>query len=302
MNGFVRRSWAFRPIFLFFVLGVLPCRAFAQWTAVGDGLEIFTVGALVAVKADPNLYEIVVLSAKVEGKGPQPADKWAHLYDLVLVVNAGMFTNDYSPIGFLRAGGREVTRRWRKSYGAALLAGPTKPEMPQAMIADIACEGPLELVSRPYLNVVQGMRMLTCHLENTFMREKRSACRLALGIDSDGRLLFLFHLAPVTGRDFVSRIRMVFPQISRVMYLEGGSEASLYLRSHSGDIRLSGVCGVLCSLFSGKGLFVPIPNVIGLRPRSEKSKQRKPVRRLRWKLHFETIPDSLPRDRQEQKV
>lgn len=249
-----------------------------RWVEWWPGLEVAEVSAgaeagdeawsLVAVRADPARFEVVVLAAGARGRA-LTADDWAREHGLTLVANAGMYQEDGSaPVGFLRAGGREVGR-WRKGWGAALVAGPPDHRGPPATILDVSCDGPLREAARGWRHVAQGMRMATCRGENTFRPEGRRAARLAAGVDGAGRLLFVFHGTPVTDHAFVVHAQEAGLDARRLMYLEGGQEASLFLQGPSREIRFGGIGSTGLGRWTRwpAGVFLPIPNVIGLRQR-----------------------------------
>ncbi len=239
----------------------------AEVTSPGSGgVEAWS---LVAVRADPERFEVVVLAAGPgEGSGGMTAEDWAREHDLVLVANAGMYEEDErTPVGYVRSHGRRVGRSWRKDYGAALVAGPG--ERGRAALLDASCDGPLAAAARGYAQVLQGMRLLTCRGENTFRPGGRRAVRLAVGVDGEGRLLFVFHRTPVTGYDFVEHVRAAGLDARRLMYLEGGSEARLFVREEAGEVRAGGLGSNAFWRWAGLpgGDPLVIPNVLGLRLR-----------------------------------
>ncbi len=251
-------------------------RAQPRWAEWGPGLEVAEVAgagdgawSLVAVRVDPARFEVVVLSAGAGGQA-LTADAWAHEHGLTVVANAGMYRKDgRTPVGYLRSDGREVGGHWARKWGAALVAGPPEGRHPPATILDASCDGPLREAARGWRHVVQGLRMLTCQGENTFRPGGRRAARLAAGVDGAGRLLFVFHRTPVTEHDFVAHVQEAGLDAHRLMYLEGGSEASLYLRGPSREIRFGGIGSTELGQWTRlpEGVFLPIPNVIGLRGR-----------------------------------
>ncbi len=269
--------WALAAACLFLARGVA---ARPDWVEVRPGLDKVEVTgpdsgggevwSLVAIRADPARFDLVVLSAGARGrKGARTADEWARTHDLVLVANAGMYQQDgVTPVGHLRANGREVGR-WRKDYRAVLVAGPEDPRRPAVALLDAACDGPLPAAARGYRHAVQGMRMWTCRGENTFRPGGRRAARLAAGVDGAGRLLLVFHRTPVTNHDFVGHVREAGLDARGLMYLEGGSEASLLALHPDGEVRAGGVGSSHLGKWTRlpEGVFLPIPNVIGLRPR-----------------------------------
>lgn len=251
----------------------------ADWTEVRPGLDLMKVPppgngqvwSLLALRADPARWQVVVLSAATsKSHPPMTVDDWAAEHDLTAVVNAGMYQKDgRTPVGYLRSEGREVGRHWRRDWQAALVAGPQAPGRPDVTLLDASCDGSLPVAARGYRQAIQGIRMLTCRGENTFRPGGRRAARLAVGVDGAGRLLFVFHRQPVTGHDFVERVRETGIEARRLMYLEGGSEASLVVRLADGEVRLGGIASTEIGRWTlmPEGVFLPIPHVIGLRPR-----------------------------------
>lgn len=85
-----------------------------------------------------------------------------------------------------------------------------------------------------------------------------------LGMDKNGNGLFIFSEAPYSGHDFINLLLSLPISLYSAMYLEGGSETSLYLSSNGIELDKVGIKGPGLDDSLVRGGARPIPNVIGI--------------------------------------
>jgi len=260
------------------------CSDRIKWRMLEPGLELADMsvslrdgrgpGSFSVLRIDLDRFDVEVLSAGLLGLKNNPtADKWAREYSMTAVVNAGMYQKDHRrSVGYLKAGGRVGNGHRHRKYKSMLVSGPLGPGDPQVAILDSDCDDVWK-EARAYANVVQGIRMLDCKGGNVWKPGGRAYRQVAVAVDSKGQLLFIYRGAPSTSYRFVEMVRASGLGVERMMYLEGGTEASLYIRSGDEEIRKGGVNGLLPDFWKGDSAdaFLPLPNVIAIKKKAARS-------------------------------
>jgi hypothetical protein len=85
-------------------------------------------------------------------------------------------------------------------------------------------------VSREYAAVAQNIRMIDCRRRNVWAPQPRKWSTACVGTDAQGRVLLIHTRAPHTTHDFVNLLLRLPLGLERLMYVEGGPEASLYVK------------------------------------------------------------------------
>jgi hypothetical protein len=247
----------------------------AGWQAVAPGLEVgrfpsprpAAVGdsVVTVVRVDPKRYPLRLLSAKLLGLPRNPtAEEWARDHGVLAVINASMFQDDHrTSVGYMRDGPRVNNGRWTRD-NAVFAAGPQDPSLPAAQILDRQCQDATALAAR-YRVVVQSIRMLDCAGGNVWAPQERRWSIASVGADAAGRVLLIHARSPWSTHDFIDIVRALPLGLKRLMYVEGGPEASLYLQ-----IDGKAVVAEMGSFETGfredddNHVFWPLPNVIAV--------------------------------------
>jgi hypothetical protein len=245
------------------------------WKTVAVGVEVgrFPAGAggptVTVVRVDPKENEFRLLSATVEGLAEAPtAPEWAQRAGMLGVVNAGMFQADHrTPVGYARWGEKTVNRRWNRD-NAVFVAEPRDPAKPAAGILDRTCDD-VPRDAPAYRLVLQNIRMLDCQGRNVWAPQPRRWSTACVGADADGRVLFVHVRAPFATHDLIEVLRALPLGLKRLMYVEGGPEASLYL-AVDGRPLVSEVGSFETGFFESDDnqRFWPLPNVLAFAPRA----------------------------------
>jgi len=247
------------------------------WETVAPGIE---VGRLLAptraavgdstvtvVRVDPARYEFRLLSAKLLGHDELPAPEWAERHAVVGVINASMFRQDrLTSVSFMRDGARVNNGSWSKDK-AVFAAGARDAPLPAVQIIDRTCQDLANLETR-YRVLVQNIRMIDCQGRNVWAPQPRRWSTACVGTDGDGHVLLIHVRSPYTTHDLVDMLLALSLDLRRLMYVEGGPEASLYVKVN-GRVAVSAM-GSFESGFlehDDNQTFWPIPNVIGFAQR-----------------------------------
>ena len=180
---------------------------------------------------------------------------------LVAAVNASMFQADgLTSIDFMKNFNHVNNHRLSRD-NTILAFNPVGKNLPQIQLIDRECQDFSGLRAK-YRSFVQGIRMISCKGQNVWSRQDAKWSSLALGMDAQGNILFLFCRTPGSVHDFVEILLSLPLSLKSAMYLEGGPQASLYLSTPK--MSLERYC-TLEGLESDSLQFaLPVPNVIGI--------------------------------------
>jgi hypothetical protein len=257
---------------------VLPFRSLSArkapaspWETLEPGLEMGMLKAphpssdgdskINVLRIDPHRFELRLLNASAPGEGePLTARDWSRRKGLVAAINASMYDEDHrTSMGLMLSRGH--TNNPRLSRDKAVLAfDPKSPGMAPVKLIDRECDD-LDAWKGHYGTLVQSIRMISCKGENVWAAGGQEWSIAAVGIDHQGRILFLHSRSPYTPHDLIENLLSLPLDLAGAMYAEGGPEAQLYVHSGRHEVELVGNHGT--SLFASDSAW-PVPNVIGV--------------------------------------
>ncbi len=241
------------------------------WKKVDEGLFLAEFSPfqkppakIAIIKIDPKLYSFKLLCASELGKTRLTVKDWCLKYNLVTAINAGMYQEDgLRSVGYMKNFSHINNPRLSHTYKAVLAFNRAEAAVPEIQIIDLKCQAFEEL--RPkYQSFVQSIRMVSCQQENVWTKQDRIWSLAVLGIDKSGNVLFIFSESPYSGFDFIHVLLSLPISLYNAMYLEGGSEASLYFSSNGMELDKIGMNGVGLNDSLVRGVARAIPNVIGI--------------------------------------
>jgi hypothetical protein len=245
----------------------VPSLAFPQpsWQTLSPGLDVarFVDPPIVVVRVDPTRYAFRLLSAKTLGLKDTPtAPGWVERHAVTGVINASMFQEDHlTSVGYMRDGKKVNNGSWSRDK-AVFVSQPTEAGLPPVRILDRSCEDAGAL-ARKYKVVVQNIRMIDCARRNVWAPQPRKWSTACVGLDRQGRVLLIHVRAPMATHDLVDVLLRLPLDLERLMYVEGGPEASLYVKV-GGRVVVSEMGSFETGFFesNGNAAFWPLPNVI----------------------------------------
>lgn len=224
-------------------------------------------GAMLSVvRIDPAKRPLKLLTAKNHGRRNRSAFQWCREFGCVAAINAGMFQQDYlTNVGYMESEGKTNNGMIHRTYMSALAFDPISPEDPPARIFDLDVV-PMKQLFKRYRSIIQNLRLIKRPGENRWLEHGRSWSEAAVAEDKDGNILFIHCRTPFSMRDF-NEILLALPlNIVAAQHVEGGPEATLYMRMEQQDLNLFGAFG---SSFTSSNLSShawPIPNVLAVMP------------------------------------
>jgi hypothetical protein len=254
--------------------------AATPWHTLAPGMELRVLTAktpslagdskITVLRIDPKLWqlEFMGISRTGEARG-HTGREWCEKHKLAAAINAGMFDTDYKThLGYLAAGDHLNNRRINR-YQSVAAFDPRRASLPRFHIFDIDVPGTtIPGILRDYASAVQNLRLVKRPGSNQWGRQGRSWSEAALGEDSAGRILFIFSRSPFSMHDFNRELLAANIGLVAAQHLEGGPEAQLYLRVGQVEMELFGSYETSFREDNSNATPWPVPNVLGVRPRS----------------------------------
>jgi len=260
-----------------FVSGAPLRAAELKWTELESGIEYATAEApgplalpiddhLHLVRVDPKLRSVEAVMAGAADGGPRTAAQWCRERHLAVAINMGMFQTDRrTNTGYARRPGYLNNGHWAGKYKSALGFGALKSGAPALVMADLDDpSAKARLVD--YGTVVQNLRLIKAG-RSVWEQQERRWSEAAVGVDRQGRLLFIFSRYPSTIKELTDILLALPLAIDAAMHMDGGPPASLSIHAGGVNLDLNGSFETGALESDGVPAQSPIPNVLGVRSR-----------------------------------
>jgi hypothetical protein len=276
---------------IFFVLGLLllclNCKlllaqksdstSFA-WVELEKGVSYCEIAApersilndskLTIVKIDPAFLEFKLLTATEYGNKLRTADNWSNEFNMEIIINAGMYSynKNHSNKGYLKNYNHLNNPVINGYYNSMMVLNPVDTTDNSFQLVDLTCQ-PFDSIKNRYYSFCQGMRMLDCE-GNPMAFEKnptQSCSMILLSSDGEGMIYIVFTRSPYTHQKMIKFLKGLPLNLKQTVYLEGGPEASLFIKTKNGTISKYGSYVSKTWANDDNDHFWEIPNVIGIR-------------------------------------
>ena len=137
----------------------------------------------------------------------------------------------------------------------------------EVKIIDASCDNKIKEIEK-YESVTQSIRMLNCQQKNVWSQQNRYWSMVVVGTDKSGNILFIFTRSPYSVHDFINMIVKMNIEVTQLMYLEGGPEASFFIHHKGFKIMKMGSYETDFNEDDENQRFWEIPNIIGVRKKS----------------------------------
>lgn len=248
----------------------------AQWLELEPGLDFgeFRLDSeeakITALRIDPELFDFVLGASSHDAGKARPLGQWARDNDLAAAINASMYLPDgATSTGYMREGEYVNNPRIVGRFGAFFVAGPKKPGLARAAIIDRDMPDWRKILDE-YNLVIQNYRMINSKRRILWSPGGPLYSISAVAQDGKGKILFLHSRSPVEAYAFAQQLLHLPLDVRTVMYVEGGAQAGLLVRTDKLSRELSGPHAP--SLFITGDLKAPLPNILGARRRGQEKK------------------------------
>ena len=217
---------------------------------------------LTIVKINPSYADFELKSASLHNQNiPLSASVWADTFGYDLVLNAGMYDllKPLSSKGFFKVGNLFNNKQINTSYNGVFVV-----DNQNVSLIDLKCDSNVNLTN--YEMCFQGMRMLDCKGNKMDWNKKKQSCSmLVTSIDNQGNIYFIFSRSPYLHATFIDFLKELPIELTTTIYLEGGPETSLFLRTPVGNIEKVGSYVSNSYENDNNNSFWRLPNVIGIK-------------------------------------
>jgi hypothetical protein len=272
------RLSAILPLLLMFLI-IAVSRSIAEpraWQKLSDGLYMGAFDPkmkskicnhkIVILKIDPKFHVLRLLSASEYDHKPRTAKAWCNEFGLLAAINASMYQN-MEPLrstGYMRNGKHLNNSYINPAFGAFLCFNPVDASLPEFQIVDRRLQKDWKRVIKRYKTVVQNYRMISDGKKMGWPQREEIYGSAAIGMDKDNQVLFILSRSPFSTHDLIHILLSLPIHIKSAMYVEGGPEATLYMKVHDKEMIFVGTCEPDTSESEGLKSLQRIPNVIGV--------------------------------------
>ena len=253
--------------------GAQTARPEIAWQQLDRGLELgeyvpalkSEIGdsKITILRVDPKFYAFRLLESVQFKDQRRTAAQWCQQQKLVACINAGMYEPDGRASGYLR-NGKYLNNATFNANNSLLAFGRPDGQQPEIKLIDRGCEADWEQQTQRYRACSQSIRMIDCHRNNSWAPKPLKWSSAVWGMDTDGQALLIFCRSPYTMHDYVDILLNSPLNIQQAMYLEGGPEASLYVKSGATARNLFGSYETGFIENDNSRTAFPLPNVIGI--------------------------------------
>ncbi|MGD8888113.1 MAG: phosphodiester glycosidase family protein [Desulfobacterales bacterium] len=250
-----------------------------QWQNLAEGLEfgifraplVSNIGdSLIRVlRIEPQHYTFKLLNVSSLKNGSSLTVKeWCRQNGLIAAINASMYQEDRkTSVSLMRT--KTHVNNPRLSKDMTILAFDRQSaEVPQVKIIDRQCDD-FEVWKKKYGTLIQSIRMISCDGTNVWSPQSKKWSTAAIGIDTKGNILFIHVGSPYSMHNLINFLKALPLHISRAMYAEGGPQAQLYINIGEHEHEFVGSHEINLNKSSNALFSWPIPNVVGISPRTE---------------------------------
>ena len=223
---------------------------------------------IVILSVNPVYFNFEFYSASESKKGsPKTASTWANQKGLNIAVNAGMDEPDYRPTGYARKGSKVFSPTPARNYSTRLLMGNSSFDIQNSACTN-ANTGNRAMPGNAHTELGIGSLQDCDGLPVEWKKAKSlRASMVVMGkLQTDtGEVLIAFSRAPRTMIEFQQNLQELGFVFSNLVYLEGGPEASLSIRTQNLNRQWNGSFETGFVENDKTSEQFRIPNIIGIR-------------------------------------
>lgn len=240
----------------------------AGWQTLEPGLDLGMFDGppsawarpIVVLRIDPARFELKLMNASAPGEGAShTARGWVDRAGGVAAINASMYQEDYrTSVSLMRT--RDHVNHSRLSKDKTVLAfDPLSSGAHPVRLIDRDCHD-FDAARKEYGALVQSIRLVSCDRRNVWAPSARRFSTAAIGMDGQGRVLFMHARTPWPVHELVNALLALPIDLRQAMYVEGGPEAQLFVRS--GGKEMQWVGGFEAAPAAENTEAWPVPNVV----------------------------------------
>ena len=258
---------------LLFLVTIGAAQSVLAWNTLETGLEYAVFlpenpeGKTVEIRVlriDPTLFELVLKNASnMKDHTRRSAKAWGNDFSLLATINASMYQEDRRTSVSLMQTRNHTNNSYFSNDQTILAFDPRKKKIPSVTLIDRQCDD-FDSLRSHYGTLIQSIRMISCKGKNVWKQQARRASVAAIGMDVDGRVLFLHMSTPQSTYDFIQLLKALPLDLKRAMYLEGSAPAQMVVNHPKLQVEMVGTWCSDRAKAGHRAFALPIPNVIGV--------------------------------------
>jgi len=249
-----------------------------HWIELDSGFQYCEIAApepsilndskLTILKIDPTFFDFNLLTATEYGNKLRTVDNWSGEFGMEIVINAGMYglKKNHPNKGYLKNFNHFNNPVINSYYNAMMVMHPVDNTGISFQLVDLTCV-PFDSIKNRYYSFCQGMRMIDCDGNPmAFQKNPDQSCSMILlSTDSHGLIYIVFTRSPYTHQKMIKFLKSFPFNLRQTIYLEGGPEASLFIKTNKVTISKYGSYVSKTWANDKNDHFWELPNVIGVR-------------------------------------
>lgn len=281
------RKWILRNLFMIgvgimFFSGIRPVNIVVsdsvEWKHLADGLDYAEIAGphvskisdskVSILKINPGYYEFTLVVSTQFDSIQKTIKHWCDTMNLTAAINAGMYSlkDHISGSGFMQTYGHINNPVLKVGFNALAVFNPKNKEVPAFQIVDMVNQD-WKKIKNDYNSCFQSIRMID-NLHHGIYWQKKPLLRCSMSVlatDIKGNVLFIFSRSPYNANEYIDFMLKSPLNIQTAMYLEGGPEASLYVKADTTEIiKFGSYVSYSCPNDDNKELR-RMPNVLGIK-------------------------------------
>jgi uncharacterized protein YigE (DUF2233 family) len=228
---------------------------------------------LVAVEIDPDRYRFTVHYYQQDGfSDPPDIRQWQEQTGHDLVLNAGLFRENYAYLGLLYGNGRSLGSKRHATWLGLFVAEPADDRSRRARVLDLTFDT-FDEQHVPYREVAQSLMLLDRTGKIRVRQTGKRAHQTLVAEQGDGHLLVLKTTEAVSLYALGECLRDAFPSLRQVMAMDGGSSSDVAVSSllREATSKMAGVHSWIPLLEGSLTTHIGLPAVIGVSPRRDQA-------------------------------
>lgn len=189
---------------------------------------------LTILKIQHQYFESNIYAALAIDSTKRTISQWASDFNLNIAFNAGMYSliDTYKSVGYLKSNDSVVQPEWKENFYGLALFNPLCKSVKPFKIIDMYSETYDNLL-RCYSSAVQSIRMIDRNGQQVIWKPKRLiySSMIVLGEDVEHNVIVAFTRTPLSANQMSYLLTRLPLKIRTTIYLEGGPEACLYIRT-----------------------------------------------------------------------
>jgi len=253
-----------------------------QWKTLDAGLEFaelngphtskFSDSKVSVLKINPKYFDFKLVLAKEFDSTQKTIKQWCDTMKLTAGINAGMYSlkDHKSATGFMQNYNHFNNPAFKGGFNAMAVFNPKSDSLPAFQIIDMV-EQDWQSISKHYNSCFTSIRMIDNERNGIYWKKKPilKCSMTVLALDKAGNVLFLFCRSPYNANEIINFMLKPELNIQTAMYLEGGPEASLYVKTQDSEIMKFGSY-VSYSCPNDDNIKIrTLPNVLGIRKKNK---------------------------------